>query len=229
MRQRIYIAGPISLGSLEANIKQATEAAHALMKAGYAPLCPHLTCYMGGSTPEVLPCGTVVEDWYQTDLPWVAMSDAVLRLRGESRGADSECDLARRLYIPIYTSVDDVVAKPPKSRYPVISGDPRYHEILWEMSLLHDRKAADYGTGEDPLANIRASEEFGIPAWLGAVLRGNDKMTRIKSFTINKRLENESLEDSLKDLAAYALISLLLWRESQAHQTVGGHLGLHRE
>ena len=40
----------------------------------------------------------------------------------------------------------------------------------------------DYGREGDPFANVRASEEFGIPAWLGAVLRGNDKVSRLRTY-----------------------------------------------
>jgi hypothetical protein len=38
-------------------------------------------------------------------------------------------------------------------------------------------------------------------------------MHRIQSFLQNGSLANESVEDSLKDLAAYALIALVLFRE----------------
>lgn len=93
-----------------------------------------------------------------------------------------------------------------------------YYKILEEMADLHERKARDYGTGEDPLANIRASEEFGVPAWLGAVLRGNDKMKRLKAYAINGTLANEGVEDSLMDLAAYAMIALVLFRETKVEQ-----------
>lgn len=92
--------------------------------------------------------------------------------------------------------------------------DDEYLKILEEMREMHRKKAADYGgnTGTD---NLRASAEFGIAPWLGAVLRMNDKVTRIKSLTKNGRLENESLEDSLMDIAAYAILSLVLYREGQ--------------
>jgi hypothetical protein len=92
-------------------------------------------------------------------------------------------------------------------------GHPEYLKILDEMRELHVRKAADYGRGADPLANCRASAEFGIPAWVGVMVRANDKVHRIKSFIRNGSLKNESVEDSLKDLAAYALIALVLLRE----------------
>ena len=38
----------------------------------------------------------------------LGMCDAVLRIPGESRGADLECELARSLGKPVYTSVDDI-------------------------------------------------------------------------------------------------------------------------
>ena len=92
----------------------------------------------------------------------------------------------------------------------------RFHEILSELGELHDLKQKDYGSGNDPFANVRASAEFGIPPWLGAVLRLNDKVVRIKSFVRNGRLENEKVEDSLRDIAVYATIALVLWEEQVA-------------
>lgn len=94
-----------------------------------------------------------------------------------------------------------------------------FEMILDEMRDLHRKKSADYGSGEDPLANIRASERFGIPAWVGAVIRGNDKMSRIISFVMKGKLENESIEDSLMDLAVYSMIALQLYREQKANGT----------
>lgn len=91
-----------------------------------------------------------------------------------------------------------------------------YLSLLDEMRSLHVKKAADYGVGSDPLANCRASTELGVPAWIGTMVRAMDKVTRIKSFIANGKLENESVEDSLKDLAAYALIALVLFREDAA-------------
>jgi hypothetical protein len=38
----------------------------------------------------------------------LTLCDAVLRIPGESRGADIECDLAREWGKPVYTSVDEL-------------------------------------------------------------------------------------------------------------------------
>ena len=88
-----------------------------------------------------------------------------------------------------------------------------FHAALLEIAELHDRKQQDYGSGRDPFANVRASEGFGIPAWLGAIIRANDKISRLKTFAVKGTLANEGVEDSLMDLAAYAVIALVLWRE----------------
>jgi len=91
-----------------------------------------------------------------------------------------------------------------------------FSEVLAEMQAMHDRKSQDYGVQADPFANVRASEDFGIPGWLGTVVRLNDKITRIKSFAKNGSLANESLRDSLIDIAVYAAIAVALYDEEHA-------------
>lgn len=109
-----------------------------------------------------------------------------------------------------------------------------FETIVNEMLALHKKKQADYGSDRDPFSNVRSSEEFGIPAWLGAILRANDKVSRLKTFARKRKLANESVEDSFLDLANYAVIALVLWREQQskgkatngtagADRTVGRH------
>lgn len=89
----------------------------------------------------------------------------------------------------------------------------KFNDILVELRNLHEKKSQDYGTDGDPYANVRASAEFGIAPWIGALIRENDKTTRIKSFIVKGTLANESLEDSLIDKAVYSIIALLLYRE----------------
>ena len=103
---------------------------------------------------------------------------------------------------------------------PGAGGHPEFHKILDEFRALHVKKAADYGLGADVLANCRGSTEFGIPAWIGVVMRMNDKMTRLKSFAQKGSLANESVEDSLMDLGCYAIISLILYRKQSKSQEV---------
>lgn len=94
------------------------------------------------------------------------------------------------------------------------SGDPRFHAILTEMAALHDRKQADYGRQADPFANVRASSEWGIEPWIGAMVRATDKLRRLQTFANKGSLANEGVEDSLLDMAVYSIIALILFRES---------------
>lgn len=121
---RVYIAGPISKGDLARNLNQATAAFVRLAKAGIAPLCPHWSAYskpcypIGDAMPgAVLAVGTIQgngemshADWLAVDLPWVEVADAVLRLPGESAGADREVAHARERGIPVFDSIDDLIA-----------------------------------------------------------------------------------------------------------------------
>jgi len=93
-------------------------------------------------------------------------------------------------------------------------GSEDFHAELKELGNLHDKKQRDYGTEGDPFANVRAAEDFGVPAWLGCLIRMNDKMTRLKNFAKKGELANEGVEDSLRDLAVYSLIALCLYREA---------------
>lgn len=93
-------------------------------------------------------------------------------------------------------------------------GDPRFHALLKDIGALHDQKQQDYGRGDDPFANVRASLEWGIEPWVGALVRATDKVKRLQKAARGGNLVNESIEDSMMDLAVYALISLVLFRES---------------
>jgi hypothetical protein len=93
-----------------------------------------------------------------------------------------------------------------------------FFDLCDSLKEMHRRKSRDYGcpSGEDPLANIRNGAKFvGIPSWKGAMVRLSDKVTRLAAYNATGRLENESLEDNLFDLASYALLALLLHREDR--------------
>lgn len=94
-------------------------------------------------------------------------------------------------------------------------GDARYLALLDELRALHLRKAADYGTDADPLANLRASAELGIPPWVGCMLRLRDKWSRVQAFVKKGKLTNEPIDDNLADMAAYCLLALRLYREDK--------------
>lgn len=93
-------------------------------------------------------------------------------------------------------------------------GSERFHEILKELGSLHDQKQLDYGSDTDPFANVRATEGWNIPGWVGASIRLGDKVQRLKSMWRNGYLANEAVEDSLRDIAVYAIIALVLYEET---------------
>ena len=95
------------------------------------------------------------------------------------------------------------------------TGGTRFHEILRELGELHDKKQADYGRDSDSFANVRASEEWGVPAWIGAMIRLTDKVRRLQRFAQRGSLMNEGAEDSLRDIAVYAIIALVLLEEKK--------------
>lgn len=95
-----------------------------------------------------------------------------------------------------------------------MTGSSKFHAVLAELAVLHDKKQADYGRKFDPFANVRASEEWGVPGWIGAMSRATDKLRRLQKFAAAGKLENESVVDSFKDLAVYAIIALILYEES---------------
>lgn len=88
-------------------------------------------------------------------------------------------------------------------------------EILCEALELHSSKSKDYGLDQDPYANVRQSEDFGVPAWKGSMIRANDKIVRIKKFATSGTLKHETVEDSMIDLCVYFPIILMLYRQAK--------------
>ena len=65
---------------------------------------------------ERLPRGTSHDDWIGVDLPWVSVADVLVRLSGESAGADEEVTQAVLLGIPVFVmedgeTIDDVIGR----------------------------------------------------------------------------------------------------------------------
>ena len=91
-------------------------------------------------------------------------------------------------------------------------GNPEFEKAIEEVLAMHRRKGADYGTKDDFFANVSASKDWGISPWVGAMMRANDKVVRLQSAARGSTLQNEGIEDSLLDIATYAVIALCLFR-----------------
>lgn len=95
-------------------------------------------------------------------------------------------------------------------------GTDKFIEALDEIKALHLRKTLDYGQDDDALSNIRSSSDvINVSPWAGCVLRISDKMHRLKAFFRRGRVEFDGVEDTLLDIAAYAVIALVLHREEK--------------
>jgi len=95
-------------------------------------------------------------------------------------------------------------------------GHPRFHELLEEIRELHNKKNADYSEENNPLSNFYMCEKFGIPAWKGCLVRISDKTSRIFRLATKGKVEvkDESIIDTLKDLAVYSLICIILYEQA---------------
>jgi len=89
-RPLAYISGPISKGDRADHITRAVEAFRWLIELGYAPLCPQLSIY----AEDWHGCEFSHEIWMEIDLAWLAHAEVVIRLEGESVGADIEVEAA---------------------------------------------------------------------------------------------------------------------------------------
>ena len=86
-----------------------------------------------------------------------------------------------------------------------------FTDITTYMQKVHDAKNNDYSP-EGQFGNFAESEKVGVPAWKGAFIRLQDKYTRACNLIRGKEqmVADEKLEDTLLDLANYAVIILCL-------------------
>jgi len=92
---RIYIASPYTIGDPQANVDRANDVANILLDLGQYPYCPLMSHYLHRRNPRPH------AEWLKIDKVWVAQCDVVLRLPGESTGADEEVEEAKKLGIPV--------------------------------------------------------------------------------------------------------------------------------
>jgi hypothetical protein len=100
---KCYIASPYRKGDMALNVKRQMDTADELMNAGFCPFTPLLTHFQHIAHPRP------ESDWLEQDREWVLVCDALLRLPGESVGADGEVDLAFKRGIPIFYSIQDLI------------------------------------------------------------------------------------------------------------------------
>ena len=98
---KVYIAGPYTKGDVVVNVRNAMEAAMAVLDAGHSPFVPHLCHFLHMHSPRPY------ETWIKYDLVFLPACEALIRLPGESAGADDEVIEARKLGLLVYANVAD--------------------------------------------------------------------------------------------------------------------------
>lgn len=98
---RVYVAGPIGAkddGRAD-RLKAGVDAGFRLLAAGLAPFVPHLWAASGHGAAD----GEIgYEQFMDYDFAWLAQCHAVLRLPGQSPGADREVALASAMGMPVF-------------------------------------------------------------------------------------------------------------------------------
>lgn len=90
----VYLAGPMSsLGEPGPSLNAAVGVAATLLREGCAPFIPHL-----GFLADAIEPGS---DWRSWSTTWLGRCDVLVRLPGESVGADLEVKLARDIGLPV--------------------------------------------------------------------------------------------------------------------------------
>lgn len=104
-RPVVYISGPITKGDRNLNYHQFCVAHRDLMDNGFSPLNPGLTMQLPFAWEAAYPH----EVWMACNYPLVEKCDALLRLPGESIGADMEVKHARRYSKPVFHSIEELI------------------------------------------------------------------------------------------------------------------------
>ena len=98
----VFISAPYTAPDPCVNTRRSIDAAEELIAAGFVPFVPHLTHFWHTMTPHPY------EFWMRFDLHWLEKCDAVLRLPGESSGADRETACAVGMGIPVFDSISEL-------------------------------------------------------------------------------------------------------------------------
>jgi hypothetical protein len=103
MIAKIYIAGPYTKNDVAVNVRNAFKAANELADLGFAPFVPHSTHFWHMLFPRPY------DFWLELDAEFLPCCDAVLRLPGDSSGADKEVQFATSRGIPVFNDISSIV------------------------------------------------------------------------------------------------------------------------
>lgn len=99
---KVYVASPYTKGDVAVNVRKSIDASEDLLNEGFIPFSPLLTHFHHMIHPHDW------ETWMMLDIEWLGACDALLRLKGESVGADMEVDFARENEIPVFYTIEQI-------------------------------------------------------------------------------------------------------------------------
>ena len=99
----VYVSGPYTKGDVIENIRIACDTADKLLEKGHIPYIPHLSAFWH------LVSLKSYDEWMRIDAAFIPRCDCLLRIPGESKGGDIEVQIAQRLDIPVYFSIDELI------------------------------------------------------------------------------------------------------------------------
>lgn len=114
LRKLVYLAGPMTIGDRDGNVKIAMAWARKLVDAGYSVFCPHLSSFF----PWAWDKEYGHDFWMEFDFPMLVRSDYFVRIESDtpSDGADDESEFAFGHGIPRWDSVESFLEEDPQER-----------------------------------------------------------------------------------------------------------------
>jgi hypothetical protein len=115
-RMMILIAGPYRSGTgddpqkMAANLRRLEQASYPIFQAGHVPMIGEWVALPIWNTAGGKSVGDALYDeiLHPTAGRLIERCDAILRLPGDSKGADNDVKLAHERGIPVYTKIEEI-------------------------------------------------------------------------------------------------------------------------
>jgi len=101
-KYKVYVAGPYTIGDPAINTRTMIFACDKILDEGFIPFCPLLTHLWHIVSPKAY------DVWTEYNNAWVVACDCLLRIPGESKGADAEVALALSLDMPVFYNIQEM-------------------------------------------------------------------------------------------------------------------------
>jgi len=205
----VYISGPYrdkDKKKILANITLAESVAKRLELAGYAFLCPHANSSLQ-TQDKFYAADRDGDFWITADCKMLAACDAILMIGDweKSEGASKEMGYANFLGMPVFTDIEKLLETKATEFFTYPCQSQMFRELQAKSYFLMMRKSSDYSA-----SNVLATGAVGL------CTRIWDKISRLLNlqgfnimagtYSAPKVAANESIDDTLSDLANYAVI-----------------------